>query len=263
VGEPAGVTVRIGGLFEGYGGLTMATQAVLGGDLAWYSEIDKGALKVLRHHHPDVPNLGDITAVDWSQVEPVDVLTGGFPCQDVSVAGKRAGMRPDTRSGLWSQFAYAIDQLRPSLVIIENVRGLFSAEAHSDLEPCPWCLGEDAERPLRALGAVLGSLAELGFDAEWVGLPASNVGAPHGRFRVFIAAWPAADAPRQRWAGRDKPWPDVEHDGPQPAHPGPSGRTLLPTPTTQERRSLTVRPKQPPAEYGRHPPPHARRQRHG
>jgi DNA (cytosine-5)-methyltransferase 1 len=111
-------------------------------------------------------------------------------------------MRPDTRSGLWAHAAYAIDQLRPGLVVIENVRGLLSADAHhpahSDLEPCPWCVGDDHARPLRALGAVLGELAELGYDAIWQGLRAADVGAPHGRFRVFVVAWPAADAGRLR-----------------------------------------------------------------
>lgn len=182
--------VRVGSLFTGYGGLDMAVHEVLGGDTAWVSDIDKGACKILAHRYPDVPNLGDITTVDWSQVKPVDVLTGGFPCQDVSHAGKRAGIRPGTRSGLWEHFAYAIDQLRPGLVVIENVRGLLSASAHSDLEPCPWCLGDGPGGHLRALGAVLGGLADIGYDASWVGLPASGVGAPHGRFRVFIVAHP-------------------------------------------------------------------------
>lgn len=194
--------MKIGGLFAGYGGLEMGVQAVLGGRLAWYSEIDKGALKILTHHHPDVPNVGDITAVDWGQVEPVDVLTGGFPCQDVSHAGKRAGLRPDTRTGLWSQMAYAIDQLRPALVVAENVRGLLSAEAHSDLEPCPWCMGDgEGLSALRALGAVLGDLADLGYDAVWYGLRAADVGAPHGRFRVFVVAFPAGDAEPTRLEG--------------------------------------------------------------
>lgn len=182
---------RIGSLFSGYGGLDMGVQAVIGGQVAWHCEIDPGASKILARHFPDVPNLGDITAVDWSAVEPVDVLTGGFPCQDVSAAGKRAGLRPGTRSGLWSQFAYAISQLHPSLVVIENVRGLLSAGAHSDLEPCPWCLGDSEPLALRALGAVLGDLADIGYDAAWHGLRAADVGAPHGRFRVFVVAWPA------------------------------------------------------------------------
>lgn len=202
-----------GGLFEGYGGLSMAVAEVLGADLAWYSEHEpatksnpkptQAAARLLAHRHPGVPNLGDITAVDWAGVPPVDVLTGGFPCQDVSLAGQRRGIRPDSRSGLWTHMAYAIDQLRPRLVVIENVRGLLSADAACDLEPCPWCLGDDEGRPLRALGAVLGDLAELGYDARWCGLRAADVGAPHGRFRVFVAAWPTAHAAS---VGRREGW---------------------------------------------------------
>jgi DNA (cytosine-5)-methyltransferase 1 len=184
---------RIGSLFSGYGGLEQGVQAILGGSTAWVSDIDPGACRILAHRFPDVPNLGDVSAVDWTAVEPVDVLTGGFPCQDVSHAGARRGLGPGTRSGLWSRMADAIDHLRPSLVIAENVRGLLSADADSDVEPCPWCLGDGAgEPPLRALGAVLADLAELGYDASWYGLRAADVGAPHGRFRVFILAWPAA-----------------------------------------------------------------------
>lgn len=186
--------MRIGSLFSGYGGLEQGVQAVLGGTVAWHSEIDPGACKILAHRYLDVPNLGDITAVDWADVEPVDVLVGGFPCQDISAAGKRAGLRPGTRSGLWSQFAYAISQLRPPLVVIENVRNLLSVDAHCDVEPCPWCVGDDEAVLLWALGAVLGDLADIGYDASWQGLRAADVGAPHGRFRVFVTAWPAGNS---------------------------------------------------------------------
>ena len=187
--------MKIGSLFAGYGGLEMGLQSVLGGHVAWHSEIDPAASRVLARHWPGVPNLGDITTIDWARVPRVDILTGGFPCQDVSTAGRQAGLRPGTRSGLWSHFAYAIDQLRPALVVAENVRGLLSAGAHSDVEPCPWCVGDgEGEPALRALGAVLGDLAELGYDAAWHGLRAADVGAPHGRFRVFVVAWPAEDA---------------------------------------------------------------------
>lgn len=202
--------MRVGSLFSGYGGLCeLSVAPYLGGRVVWHSEIDPAASKVLAHHWPDTPNLGDITQIDWGAAEPVDVLTGGFPCQDVSAAGKRAGLRPDTRSGLWSQFAYAISELHPSLVVIENVRGLLSAEAHSDLEPCPLCLGDGSGGPvLRALGAVLGDLANLGYDAFWCGVRASDVGAPHNRFRVFIAAYPTLDGrPRSGSARAGRPGP--------------------------------------------------------
>ncbi|OLT46472.1 hypothetical protein BJF85_16640 [Saccharomonospora sp. CUA-673] len=181
--------MRLGSLFSGYGGLDIAAECVFGASPVWFADNEPAAAAVLAHHYPHVPNLGDITAVDWPAVEPVDVLTGGFPCQDVSSAGKRAGMRPDTRSGLWTHMARAIAVLRPQVVVAENVRGLLSAAADSAVEPCPWCLGDGRDEPhVRALGAVLGDLAELGYDAAWHGLRAADVGAPHGRFRVFVVA---------------------------------------------------------------------------
>jgi DNA (cytosine-5)-methyltransferase 1 len=116
-------------------------------------------------------------------------------CQDVSCAGGRAGLRDGNRTGVWAHVARAIGELRPSLVVLENVRGLLSAGADSDVEPCPWCLGEAGnEHSLRALGAVLGDLADLGYDARWRVVSAADAGAPHRRERVFIVAGPAADA---------------------------------------------------------------------
>lgn len=110
--------MKIGSLFSGYGGLEMGVQSVIGGTTAWVSDIDPGACKILAHRYPGVPNLGDISAVDWTAIEPVDVLTGGFPCQDVSHAGKRAGLKPDTRSGLWS--AHLIARRRRDLMAAVN-----------------------------------------------------------------------------------------------------------------------------------------------
>src|SRR5690625_2898031 len=183
---------------------------VLNARTVWFSELNEPVARVFARHWPDAPNLGDITTIDWSHVEPVDILIGGFPCQDVSTVGKRAGIAPGTRSGLWAHMAAAIDALQPEWVVIENVRGLLSSPAtrpaaegddheHRNpgdatpegttlrgMEPDPWHLGDDAARPLRALGAVLGDLADLRLDARWIGLPASLVGAPHHRLRLFI-----------------------------------------------------------------------------
>jgi DNA (cytosine-5)-methyltransferase 1 len=182
------VTLRIGSLFSGYGGLDMAVAAHYDATTAWFVEFDKHPSAILAHHYPDVPNYGDVTSVDWAAVEPVDIITGGFPCQDVSHAGLRRGVHHGNRSGLWEHFAYAIKALRPGLVVIENVSGILSADAHCDVEPCPWCVGDEPAGHMRALGAVLSDLAEIGFDAEWCSVRAADAGAPHGRLRVFIVA---------------------------------------------------------------------------
>jgi DNA (cytosine-5)-methyltransferase 1 len=173
----------------------MAVESVFGGHTVWHSEIDPAASKVLAHRWPGVPNLGDITKVDWADVPAVDILCGGFPCQDVSAAGKRAGIKDGTRSGLWSVFADAIEALQPRIVVIENVRGLLSATAErtvdepDSMEFGSTGLGNGTGRPvLRAMGAVLGTLSDIGYDAQWTTIAAADVGAPHRRERVFIVA---------------------------------------------------------------------------
>ncbi len=93
--------------------------------------------RIFAHHWADVPNLGDITTINWNEIPPVDVLCGGFPCQDVSTVGKRSGLAPGTRSGLWSHMAEAIDALQPQLVVIENVRGLLSSPLSASLVGAP------------------------------------------------------------------------------------------------------------------------------
>ncbi|MFC7303212.1 DNA cytosine methyltransferase [Streptomyces monticola] len=168
-------------------------QSVLGGRIAWHVENDPRAQQVLARHWPGVPNLGDLRTMDWSRVEPVDVLTAGIPCQDLSLAGPRTGLA-GTRSGLWRHVATAISHLNPNLVVLENVRGLLSTRAGTDslraLEHCTPCVGDPVEEPgMRALGAVLADLAERGRDAQWGLFRASDVGAPHQRARVFVLAW--------------------------------------------------------------------------
>lgn len=233
-------TLKIGALFAGYGGLDMAVMDVLDAELAWYAEFDKAPAKVMAHHHPDVPNLWDVTKVDWSAVEPVDIITGGSPCQDLSHAGKRAGMTEGTRSNLWVQMREAINVIRPQLVVWENVRGAYSAPADSALEPCPGCVGGGGGQPvLRALGRVLGDLADLGYDCRWYGLRAADVGAAHGRFRVFIFATPAADSEHngQLAAALRRGASAGEGVGRVQQSQGPSadsGLTLLPTPAVND-----------------------------
>jgi len=168
--------VRIGSLFSGYGGLDLGVQAVLGGEVAWHVEYDKAPSRILAHHYPDIPNLGDVTTVDFTAVEPVDVLTGGYPCQPFSHAGKRKGT--DDERHLWPHVLRALREMAPRLAILENVRGHLS-------------LGFDV---------VLADLADLGWSAEWGVVRASDAGAPHQRARLFIVAYPSRDRRNQRWA---------------------------------------------------------------
>jgi DNA (cytosine-5)-methyltransferase 1 len=233
-----GAVARVGSMCTGIGGIELALVAAgLAVQPAWFAEMDPAASRVLAGRWPDVPNLGDLTEVDWRRVAaeaPVDLVTAGFPCQDVSAAGKRKGLRPGTRSGVWINIAYALGVLRPTHVLIENVKGLLSARAHSELEPCPWCVGDPPdERALRALGAVLGDLADLGYDATWHSLPAAAVGAPHLRWRVFILAT-LTDAEGVRLG---HPGPTGGQGLPAAAVGGavrPDGLTLLPTPNATD-----------------------------
>ncbi|QGK70321.1 DNA (cytosine-5-)-methyltransferase [Allosaccharopolyspora coralli] len=169
--------VVVGSLCTGYGGLDAgALNALGGGRVAWVADPDRHACVLLEDRLPGVPNLGDIREVDFSTVEPVDVLTAGFPCQDVSAAGKRVGIRHGNRSGLWFHVARAVRELRPALVVIENVAAL------------RWRDG--------GLHIVLGDLHEAGYDCAWTSLKASDVGAAHRRERIFILGWPRDEEAR-------------------------------------------------------------------
>ena len=186
---------KIGSLCSGYEGIGMAVQALIGGTVVWVADNEPSSATTLEARLPGVPNLGDITLTDFTAVEQVNILTAGFPCQDVSCAGARAGLGESTRTGVWTHVARCIQQQRPDLVLLENVRGLTSAKADCDLEYCPGCMGDRPDRIMRALGAVLSDLSALGYDAVWKNIRASDTGAPHRRERIFILAFPStADA---------------------------------------------------------------------
>src|SRR5699024_874590 len=137
---------------------------------------------ILAHHYPNIPNLGDVTKVDWGQEEPVDIITGGSPCQDLSTAGGRAGMTDGTRSNLSVNMREAIATLQPRYVVWENVKGACSAKAKSESDLVQ---GDGSLGDLRALGRVLGDLSEIGYDAKGEVVRASDVEVPHRRDRVF------------------------------------------------------------------------------
>lgn len=160
--------MKIGSLCSGYGGLDLAVEALTGAETVWFSEFNKYAAKIYEAHW-DLPNLGDLTKVDWTQVEPVDILTGGYPCQPFSIAGKREGT--NDKRHVFPYIKEAIRTLQPKLVFLENVRG------HLTL----------------GFNSVLADLAEIGYDCVWTLARASAIGAPHRRERLFIIATNALD----------------------------------------------------------------------
>ena len=207
----------------------MAVEQVLDAEVAWVADPAPGPSKALAHRHPGVPNLGDITLVNWATVPPVDIIDGGSPCQDLSTAGRRAGMTDGTRSNLWVIMREAIAHVRPKFVVWENVRGALSAVASSGLESCPGCVGDGAGQPaLRALGRVVGDLADLGYDAQWTGLRVSDLGGCHHRFRVFLLAFPADAERLQQRDATERGLRPEPRDG-----AGVDGLTVLRTPTAQ------------------------------
>ena len=160
-----------GSLFAGIGGIDLGFERA-GLECKWQVEIDDYATKILEKHWPQVKRWRDVKTFppednqDWS----VDVIAGGFPCQDISVAGKGAGLNGE-RSGLFYEIIRLARQLRPRAIVLENVSALL----------------------VRGMGTVLAELAEVGYDAEWHCIPAAGVGAPHRRDRVFIVAYTQHD----------------------------------------------------------------------
>jgi DNA (cytosine-5)-methyltransferase 1 len=157
-------SLTVGSLFAGIGGIDLGLQRA-GHRIVWHSEIDKFATRVLEKHFPGVPNLGDVTKIEWRHVPYVDIIAGGYPCQPFSTAGKRRGAK-DARH-LWPYFLDAIRTLRPRYALLENVRG------HLTL----------------GFADVLADLAACGYSAEWQVIPASSIGAPHRRDRLIVVAY--------------------------------------------------------------------------
>lgn len=165
-------------LFAGIGGFDLGLERTGGFETVAFCEIDPFCQKVLAKHWPNVPCFSDVRELRGDQVGAIDVICGGFPCQDLSTAGKQAGMGEGTRSGLWSEIVRLAGELRPSFIIVENVTAL---------------LRGPSDRPGRWFGRVLGDLAEIGYDAEWHCIPASYIGACHHRDRAWILAYPAQE----------------------------------------------------------------------
>lgn len=162
-----------GSLFAGIGGFDLGFERA-GIRTLWQVEIDPYCRRVLAKHFPEAIRFEDVRTVGRHNLPYADIISGGFPCQDISNAGKRAGIDGE-RSGLWSEYARIIRELRPRYVVVENVAAL---------------LGRGMER-------VLGDLAACGYNAEWQSIRASDVGAPHRRERIWIVAYPERGRRRQ------------------------------------------------------------------
>lgn len=164
--------LTVGSLFSGIGGLDLGFERA-GFEIRWQVEIDPYCRRVLAKHWPTVARYEDVREVGGHNLERVDVIVGGFPCQDISIAGKGAGI-DGARSGLWREYARLIGELRPRYAVVENVPAIIH----------------------RGLERVLADLTEMRYDAEWQHLSAAAFGAPHLRRRVFVIAYPSGTGAR-------------------------------------------------------------------
>jgi len=174
--------LRVLDLFSGIGGFSLGLERTGGFETVAFCEIEEFPRRVLAKHWPDVPCYNDVRTLTAERLAAdgiaVDVICGGFPCQDISFAGKGAGLA-GARSGLFYEVARLVGELAPRFVILENVGALLH----------------------RGLDAVLGTLASLGYDAEWHCIPASAIGAPHRRDRIWIVAYPTRNGRQGRAGG--------------------------------------------------------------
>lgn len=216
-----------GSLCTGTGALDAAAPGVL----QWMAEADPSATALLARTHPDIPNLGDITKLDWSEDHHVDLLTSGDPCQSMSAAGRQ--MASGDPRFLWPFVIDAIRRTRPKEVFLENVQNLVSVALVKGAE------GPDGERG-SVLRMRLEDLRAAGYAVRWMVLGACAVGAPHHRHRWFL---------RGRYVGQDAP--EAVKVESKCGAPRTGGRTLLPTTrardwkggTTTERPSEGWRPQ--------------------
>lgn len=184
-------------LFAGIGGFTIGLERA-GFETAAFCEIDPYAQKVLRKNWPGVPIYDDVRTITAERLASdgigVDVITGGFPCQDISVSGNRAGIQDGTRSGLWSECARLLGELRPKYAIFENVTNLLNGERGAWFKRVFW------------------DISQIGYDAEWHCIPASELGAHHHRDRIWIVAYPGNDRSEVGYAQYSKPYRQEKAD---------------------------------------------------
>lgn len=158
---------KIGSLFSGIGGFELGLERAIPAETIWQVEQEKFCQSILKKHWPKAKIYDDVRNITKDNVEPVDILCGGFPCQDISIAGKTRGLKGE-KSGLWWEMWRIISELRPRIIVLENVSNILRLGGRE----------------------VAGSLAQIGYDAEWTTIRASDFGAPHRRERWFCVTYP-------------------------------------------------------------------------
>ena len=203
-----GTKLRVLDLFSGIGGFSLGLERTGGFETVAFCEIEEFPRRVLAKHWPEVPCYHDVRELTAETLRrdgiAVDVITGGFPCQDISSAGRKAGIAGGTRSGLYAEVIRLAGDIRPNFIILENVANLLAGPSG---QPGGW------------FGIILRDLAELGYDAEWENIPAAAVGLAHRRERIWIVAYPPEKRPiaglegilqgkaaRQLGRGPGRPW---------------------------------------------------------
>ncbi len=219
IDRPKMSPLRILDLFSGIGGFSLGLEAVGGFKTVAFCESERSCHRVLSRHWPGVPIYDDVCLLTSTRLSAdgisVDVLCGGFPCQDISSAGQKKGIEGE-RSGLWREYYRLIGELRPSYVIVENVAAILG----------------------RGLPRVLGDLASVGYDAEWHCVPASAIGANHRRDRIWIIAYP------QNWGREQKQSPshcELEKAPERRQRPWPGTGAGSSSGHTSERTAVTGR----------------------
>jgi DNA (cytosine-5)-methyltransferase 1 len=209
--------VKVLDLFSGIGGFSLGLERA-GMRTVAFCEIEPFPRKVLAKHWPNVPIYDDVRTLTAKRLAAdgidVDVICGGFPCQDISEAGRRIGLKGE-RSGLWTEFSRLIDEIGPKFVVVENVSELL----------------------VSAMGDVLRDLAEIGYDAEWHSIPACAIGADHIRERIWIVAYPnSTRAKITSQCGRIQCTQEVGQDAPEDYADGYGSRSSrgLPSGTLNE-----------------------------
>jgi DNA (cytosine-5)-methyltransferase 1 len=219
--HPPEPKLKVLSLFAGIGGFELGLERTGGFETVAQCEIDPFCRKVLAKHWPKVKRYEDVRTLTADTLRrdgiDVDVICGGFPCQDISGAGNQAGMGHGTRSGLWGEIVRIAREVRPKIIIVENVSNL---------------LAGPSERPGAWFGRVLGDLAEIGFDAEWRDIPASYVGAWHRRGRVWVVAYSNGFFGQQRFAAQPLLRQSHLHEQSTRSFARWPGRSNLPKPRT-------------------------------